>query len=423
MDVLLAEDDFYAAQITKRMLEKAGYGVVVAEDGLEAWKHFMDHRYRLIITDWMMPEMDGLSLCQKIRNAKLPYYVYILIVTAREQTNDAVKGLQAGADDYIVKPVDPDELTARVRVGQRIIRLEDEQREAQLQLLQAEKLASIGQLAAGIAHEINTPLQYISDNAQFLRESMTSLIEVIDAYEEMYFAVRNGGATERIMQKVAAARQASDLEALTQEIPLAIKQSLEGLDHAAGIVHAMKDFSHPGSDEKVLVDINKTIATILTVARNEWKYVAHVVTDFDKMLPPVPCLPGELNQAILNVIVNAAHAIADAHDGVLTTKGTITVMTRRDGNWAELRIADTGVGIPYESQTRIFDPFFTTKEPGRGTGQGLAIVHGVIVKRHGGTLCCKTEEGSGTTFVIRLPLGVTLPLDRERYETPYTFCR
>jgi signal transduction histidine kinase len=166
----------------------------------------------------------------------------------------------------------------------------------------------------------------------------------------------------------------------------------------------MKEFSHPGQEEKTAVDINKAVESTITVARNEWKYVADMVTDFDPALPTVPCFPGELNQVILNLLINAAHAIADVVDQCPTGKGVIKVMTRRKEDWAEIQISDTGSGIPAEIRSRIFDPFFTTKAVGKGTGQGLAISHAVIVEKHGGSIDLDTEEGRGTTFTIRLPL-------------------
>ncbi|RME98914.1 MAG: PAS domain S-box protein [Chloroflexi bacterium] len=272
------------------------------------------------------------------------------------------------------------------------------------QLAQAQKLESIGQLAAGIAHEINTPTQYVGDNIRFLQESFTDLSGLLDSYQKMLAAAKNGGVTNEVVQQVEEAQDEADLEFLIEEIPAAISQSIEGIERVTGIVRAMKEFSHPGVEQKTAIDINKAIESTITVARNEWKYVAELVTDFDPDMPPVPCLPGEFNQAILNMIINATHAI-DALDGTGDgPKGTITVQTRKDGNWAEIRVSDTGTGIPEAVRPRIFDPFFTTKGVGQGTGQGLAISHSVIADKHGGTITFETEMGVGTTFIIRLPI-------------------
>ena len=276
------------------------------------------------------------------------------------------------------------------------------------QLAQAQKLESIGQLAAGVAHEINTPIQYVGDNTRFLEESFQNLDRVLTSYDHLTRAAEGAGVLGDEVRDVRAAAEQADLEYLHDEIPRAIRQSEEGVERVAAIVKAMKEFSHPGSGEMKAIDLNHAIESTLTVSRNEWKYVADAVTQFDPQLPAVRCLPGEFNQVILNLVVNAAHAIADVKMRG-TTKGRITISTRREGDWAEIRVADTGTGIPESVRSRIFTPFFTTKEVGRGTGQGLAIARAVIVKKHGGTLEFETEEGKGTTFIIRMPIAGALP--------------
>jgi PAS domain S-box-containing protein len=282
-------------------------------------------------------------------------------------------------------------------------RMERERQEFEIQLRQSQKLESIGQLAAGIAHEINTPTQYIGDNTRFLKDAFAGVVKMIGHYEKLAQAAAAGPVPDTLLKEIEAARGELDVEYLMQEIPVALGQSLEGIDRVAKIVGAMKDFSHPNAAEKSCVDINHAIESTLTVARNEWKYVANLETNFDKTLPPIPCLPGEFNQVILNLIVNAAHAIADVIKGT-DKKGTIRVSTAKVREWVEVRISDSGTGIPKEVQPRIFEPFFTTKEVGKGTGQGLAISRSVIVEKHGGTIVFETDEGKGTTFIIRLPL-------------------
>ncbi len=277
-----------------------------------------------------------------------------------------------------------------------------ERRHLERQLTQAQKLESIGQLAAGIAHEINTPTQYIGDNTRFLQDAFGDLAELIHQYTALGQAVRRGRPVEALLQEIETRAQAIDVTYLLEEIPNAIVQSLEGIERVSTIVRAMKAFSHPGGEDMTPLDLNSAIENTITVARNEWKYVADVVTDFDPTLPPVPCFPGELNQVILNMIVNAAHAVADTVE--TSGRGIITLTTCQHDNWAEIRIADTGTGIPENIRHKIFDPFFTTKEVGKGTGQGLAIAHDVIVKKHGGTIAFDTVMGQGTTFTLRIPL-------------------
>jgi len=272
------------------------------------------------------------------------------------------------------------------------------------QLNQAQKLESIGQLAAGIAHEINTPIQYVGDNARFLQTSFEALKKVLMKYEALTERIREGKACDDLLGEVEETVQEADVGYLTEEIPKAFQQTLEGVERVSRIVQSMKAFAHPGSEENVSVDINKAIENTVMVARNEWKYAADLVTDFDPSLPLVSCVPGDINQAILNVLVNAAQTVSEVVNGGAGGKGKISISTRQDGSWVELRISDTGKGIPVEVRPRIFDPFFTTKEVGKGTGQGLAISHTAIVERHHGTITFDTEIGRGTTFIIRLPI-------------------
>jgi signal transduction histidine kinase len=274
----------------------------------------------------------------------------------------------------------------------------------EVQLRQAQKLESIGQLAAGIAHEINTPTQFIGDNARFLRDAFADLQLLFTAQDLLLQVARNAAIAPELIANVDAARQAADLDYLSIEVPKALEQTLEGVERVAKIVSAMKDFSHPGTGSKTMLDLNRAIESTITVCRNEWKYCADLVTEFDPNLPPVPVLPGEFNQVVLNIIINATHAIADSKGDGSKGKGTITVSTRRDGDWVEVRIRDTGTGIPEKARDRVFDPFFTTKGVGKGTGQGLAIARSVVVDKHGGTITFETQMGKGTCFVIRLPL-------------------
>jgi PAS domain S-box-containing protein len=272
----------------------------------------------------------------------------------------------------------------------------------QRQLVQAQKLESIGQLAAGIAHEINTPIQYIGDNAKFLEEGFRDLFRLLDAGRGSIERLRAGASPDAAAEWDTVARQV-DLEYLRVEAPAAIEQLLQGVNHVARIVRAMREFSHPSSIEMIMLDINRAIENTALVSKNEWKYVANLTTDLEAHLPTVPCVSGEFNQVILNLIVNAAHAIADVVSGT-ERKGSIHITTRRKGQFVEIRIIDTGSGIPEKIQSKVFDPFFTTKDVGKGTGQGLAIAYSVIVQKHHGTIRFETKEGEGTTFIVQLPV-------------------
>ncbi len=280
-----------------------------------------------------------------------------------------------------------------------------ERRLLERQLAQAQKLEAVGQLAAGIAHEINTPTQFIGDNLQFLTEAFEDMSHLFEQYQDLVELWNSENPVHPFVQKIRQTAEEIDLQFLKEEIPKALEQSLEGVGRVTKIVRAMKEFSHPGAAEKTPIDINHAIENTITVAKNEWKYVADVETDLDPNLPLVPCLPGDLNQVILNLLINSAHAIENVVGREGNGKGKIRVSTKKEDDWVEISISDTGCGVPKSIRHRIFDPFFTTKEVGKGTGQGLSIAHSIIVDKHGGTINFHTKEGQGTTFTIRLPLN------------------
>ena len=274
----------------------------------------------------------------------------------------------------------------------------------ELQLRQAQKLEAIGQLAAGIAHEINTPTQFVGHNIRFLKDSWGSIAEFLNFCGTVQAECATGPVSREHLQQFSELHQKCDLEYLLKNIPDAIDNSLEGVSRVAKIVKGFKEFSHPGSEGKRVINLNQAIETTISVSRHEWKYCADLVTVFDPDLPLVPCLVGEFNQVILNLIINSAHAIGSGLEKNGQGKGTITITTRRESEWARISVADTGAGIPVEIRSRVFEPFFTTKEVGKGTGQGLALAHAAIVNRHQGQLWFESEPGQGTTFFIRLPL-------------------
>lgn len=267
-----------------------------------------------------------------------------------------------------------------------------EQIHAELQHEQARKLESLGELAAGIAHEINTPIQYVGDNTRFLQESFESLVRLAEV------ARSRCEVDEGLKQAVEAA----DLEFLAEEVPDAIAQSLDGIAGIARIVKAMKQFSHPGT-EATLVDLNAAIENATTVARAEWKYVAELDLALDAATPQVCCVPGDLNQVLLNLLVNAAHAI-EASRGGDDALGTIRIESQVSAGAVEISVRDSGVGMSEEIRRRVFEPFFTTKEVGKGTGQGLSFVYATVVQKYGGTIDVASAPGEGACFTLRLPL-------------------
>lgn len=267
-------------------------------------------------------------------------------------------------------------------------------RMAEHNLAQANRLEAIGAIAAGVAHELNTPLQYISDNLRFVADSMSTLMPVLEKLRHM------GGSPAD--PDLAVSVEGCDLEFLVAEVPFALAQSLEGASAMARIVQALKEFSHGGSRQLEPTDLNRLIQTSVVVGRSEWKGIADVVLELSQSLPRVPAYGQELGQVVLNLVVNASHAIHQHKPG---ETGTITVSTSVIGEHAVIRVKDDGGGIPESIRERIFDPFFTTKEVGLGTGQGLAIARNIVVARHGGLLDLDVDDGIGSIFTIKIPLA------------------
>ncbi len=281
---------------------------------------------------------------------------------------------------------------------------EKENLDIKIQLIQAQKLESVGRLATGIAHEINTPIQFIGDNTTFLKEAFSEQENFFKNFDILMEAATKGDISLKLIQEIEKDLEDIDIKYLRDEIPVAILQMLEGIQRISEIVQAMKEYAHPGVLEKQDVDINMALNSTLTVARNEWRLVADIKTEYNPGLPLVSCFAGELKQVFLNLIVNAVHAITETLEKNNGEKGLLTIKTRLADNWVEIDISDTGTGIPTKAQDKIFDPFFTTKEVGKGTGQGLSLAYNIIVQKHGGTIDFKTESGKGTTFTVRLPL-------------------
>jgi len=282
-----------------------------------------------------------------------------------------------------------------------------EKRKREMHDLHAQKLESVGQLAAGIAHEINTPIQFIGDNIHFMNESFREINSLMSLCHDIkHLDTTNSTACNFLRNRFLERMDAIDMDYLLTEIPQAIEQSLNGIKRVSHIVQAMREFSHPGGTgtEKTNFDINKAIESTVLLTRNEWKYTSELTTSLDPDLPFVKGYPADFNQVILNLIVNAVHAVHAKLEGNSGEKGHIYVITQRIDDGVEVLIRDTGSGIPPEVQSRIFDPFFTTKEVGKGTGQGLTIARDIIVHKHGGRIYFKSEVGKGTTFHILLPV-------------------
>jgi PAS domain S-box-containing protein len=301
----------------------------------------------------------------------------------------------------VKSPIFNDEGKVIKTVG--VIRDISERKRFEVELRQSQRLESVGRMASGIAHEINTPIQFVGDQTQFLHTAFKDLLGLCERYRAFVAKAEGGLVTASDFVALREAEVQADLEFITAKGPAAFDAILEGTGRVAKLVQAMKEFGHPDNGQVAVADINRALKTTLVIAANELKYVADVETDYGE-LPPVRCQIAGLNQVFLNILVNAAHAIADAAKGG-PDRGRIKVKTRRVGDAVVISISDTGAGIPLTIQSRIFDPFFTTKEVGRGTGQGLAIARMIVVEKHKGTLTFETNESWGSTFHVTLPIA------------------
>ncbi|MES9942646.1 MAG: ATP-binding protein [Candidatus Thiodiazotropha sp. 6PLUC1] len=290
-------------------------------------------------------------------------------------------------------------------VNQNQQQLIDDLNQTRLQLVQSEKMAAVGQLSSGIAHEINTPIQYVGQNTRFFSDAFIDMQSAIKSLEKLLVAAQKGELSEPLLSEVSRRVEEADFDYLFEEVPRAVTQSLEGVERVSTIVSAMKVFARSGTQEKVETDINTAIISSVNLTVNEWKYHSEVEMDLDPDLPMICCVQSDLNQSLLNIVVNAASANSDyAAQERLTEKGKISIRSCLDGDWVVIEISDTGTGIPEEIKSKIFDPFFTTREVGKGIGQGLTFVYQVIVEEHGGRIDVTTTPGEGTTFKLRLPL-------------------
>ncbi len=437
--VLIAEDDLISRRLLQSSLEKWGHEVVSAQDGREAWSCFEVGDFPIVISDWMMPELDGVELVRRIRACQRPGYVYTILLTAKSQKEDLVHGMEAGADDFVTKPFDREELRVRLRAGERIIQLEqslEEQnralREAQAALVQSEKLASLGQLAAGVAHEINNPIAYVTNNLAVLRRDVPAAMEVLNKYREARESLAR--VEPELAAEAARIEQEIDLDFIQQSLERQFDKSLEGLQRVRDIVKNLRDFARLDEAEYKDADLNAALESTLEIVHYEIRKKELQVETYFGSLPAVLCHPGKINQVFLNLLMNAIQACEaggrievrtgpNARDPLRwyppfpereggatdpavgpVDQGTPPLAGEGQGERSVvIEIEDNGSGIPVEQVPRVFDPFFTTKPVGQGTGLGLSVSYGII-RDHGGTITVESAPGRGTTFRVELPV-------------------
>jgi len=394
MKILIADDDSVSRHFLQYYLQKWGYDVTAAQDGAEAWRIFENSSFPMVITDWMMPELDGAGLLRRIRASQRPGYVYAILLSARSQKEDLVEGMEAGADDFLTKPFDRDELRVRLRAGERIIRLEHHLRETQAALIQSEQLASLGRLAAGVAHEINNPISYVMNNIAVLRRDVQNALRMLESYGEGREALSL--AQPELAARVDRLEEEMDLPYVRDNVGRIFDSTVEGLRRIRAIVQNLRDFARLDEAQFKEVELRTALESTLSALRHELDQKAlRVTTDFQQS-SPLPCNPAKINQMFFNILLNAIQA--SAHEGVLE------VRTRPDGEHTALvEIEDHGCGISQEHLPHVFEPFFTTKPVGGGTGLGLSVSYG-IARDHGGSLEVESRAGQGSLFRIRLPL-------------------
>jgi signal transduction histidine kinase len=399
--VLIAEDDPVSRRLLQSYLEKWGHQVVVTQDGAEAWARFQASDFQVVISDWMMPELDGVELIRRIRACQRPGYVYAILLTARSQKEDVVEGMEAGADDFVSKPFDREELRVRLRAGERIVHLEQslteqnrQLRQTQAALIQSEKLASLGQLAAGMAHEINNPMAYVITNLAVLRRDIEAAMTVLNTY-------RDGRASLARVEPNLAAEAARleaeiDLTYVQGNLPRLFDRSLDGLQRVRKIVGNLRDFARLDEAEYKEADLNAALDSTIEILSHEiTKKGLRLETGYQP-LAPVLCHPGKINQVFLNVLMNAIQASSPG--------GLIQVRSRTiPGEAVLVEIEDHGCGISRAHLPHVFEPFFTTKPVGQGMGLGLSVSYGIL-RDHGGAITVDSEPGRGSTFSVRLPL-------------------
>lgn len=399
MKVLLAEDSITMRQLLVTQLKGWNYDVTVTEDGAAAWQEFQKCHFPLVLTDWMMPDVDGLELIRRIRASERSEYVYIILLTARSQSENLVEAMEAGADDFLAKPCNPKELKVRLRAGERIIELERtlveqnrQLKEAQAALVQTEKLAGVGQLAAGMAHEINNPIAFVSNNLSVLQRDVQAIVELVDLYNESLSVIEKTDKQRATQLRTVEAD--CDFAWLKENLPRLFRSSLDGLARVRAIVKNLRDFAHLNKAIVSETDVVAAVESVLAVLTSEITARELTIRRQFECQPCIYCQPAQINQALHGILLNAIQASEP--------KGLIEVAVSQDESSIQITITDHGHGMDKTTQQHVFEPFFTTQPVGSGQGLGLAMSYG-IVQQHGGTIEFDSAPGKGTTFRVTLP--------------------
>ncbi|EDX76994.1 response regulator receiver domain protein [Coleofasciculus chthonoplastes PCC 7420] len=407
--ILAVDDDITVQIILQELLESEGHDVLLADDGEAALQKTQEFQPDLIICDWMMPKLDGLELCRRIKADPQLATIFLILITIREQVADRVQGLDSGADDFLSKPIEPSELQARVRSGLRLRQLNQQLSQAlhhlkqtQSQLIQSEKMSSLGQMIAGIAHEINNPVTFIHGNLSHIEDYSQDLLDLVECYQQEY-----PNPSPHLQNKITHV----NLDFLSQDFPKVLVSMKVGTERLRELVLSLRKFSRLDEAERKPVDLHEGIESALFLVQHRLSTSAgqpgiQIIKDYGD-LPPFECFPGQLNQVFLHLINNAIDALEISQEKESASSKpmpTINVKTTRHNNYQVIIcIIDNGIGISDSVKPRIFDPFFTTKPVGQGRGLGLSIAHQIVVKQHGGELECMSQPNVGTEMIIKLP--------------------
>jgi two-component system, NtrC family, sensor kinase len=418
--ILVVDDNPTNIQVLFDVLSEIGYRVAIAKSGEAALQRLQSYHPDLILLDVMMPGIDGFETCGRIKANADTCDIPVIFMTALSDSVDKVKGLSLGAVDYITKPVQHEEALARIRVHlklhdaqkkveQRTIELSqalNELKQAQVHLVQSEKMSSLGQLVAGVAHEINNPLNFISANLAPAREHIQDLMTFLELYEECH---------PQPHPKIQAWMEDVDIEYLQEDLPKLFNSMQLGSDRICQIVLSLRNFSRLDEAKVKPVDIHQGIDSTLLILQHRLKACAEhptiqVIKDYGQ-LPMVECYPSQLNQVFMNLLSNAIDAL---EEGIRNTPAwpnpTIAIHTfTTDTNSVKIAISDNGTGIREEVRSQLFDPFFTTKPVGKGTGLGLSISHQIVTERHHGKIDCYSKQGQGSEFVVQIPVRQRIP--------------
>lgn len=424
--ILIVEDDLGIAKLEQRALEKANYKVLSTTTVDEARTLITAGGIDIMVLDYMLPGgITGLEFLAQLKSDG--YELPVIMATGMSDDGTVIAALRAGVSDFIIKSVESisylpqaverifvqinthrklEESKTRLRESQQqridelstinaeMTKVNHQLEEAHNQLLQSEKMASIGQLAAGVAHEINNPIGYVYSNLGSMQNYVQDLLSVLDVYEQAEPLLASQPDAVQALAAITTLKAKVDLKFVREDTLNLMRESKEGITRVKQIVQDLKDFSHVNSAEWLHTDLHKGLNSTLNIVNNEIKYKAEVIKEYGEV-PLVECVASQINQVFMNLLVNAAHAIEE--------RGTITLRSGVEDDWAWVSVSDTGKGITEEHLQRIFDPFFTTKPVGKGTGLGLSLAYSIINK-HGGKIDVQSQLGKGTCFTVRLPV-------------------